>query len=870
MHKRPTITVVFICLYLVCFQGTPSTALAKCNAFEYAVSCHSRAVKQWGMTRANDSEKKGFLLALLHALAKYIRLMLQHPSLFPDPKLQAGSTGPYIVGLMRKDMRDDSRLSGNLLESIVATTNGGGGGVEVDDVDAVTLQLRRDLFSPVVGQLYREASGDPFRLGSFTLHLGPLVQLASNKDLAHVILQSRNWLPVCNTARELQTRSFLGPFFSYSVCPQQGQKPGSEHFGNVEQPHLTPDVNATMVYIRKSINSYHLSLHSLIMDLLTIKAMRTRVVDWFAQAIDLNKQRTQDRHFNAALGARAPDDPSLCTDGFAVNLSSVMIKMCEPISHFTADQPPKFDKLDSAYLLRRGNAHDSSVAGPRVRIDGPPLVDASLVTAAADGNKLTKDPNFATECFYLTLSCLHIALVPTVRLYYRSFCEPHRCAYQRDLREHHRIENLRLRSPLSPQQLQMLTLLKQRVKTQTQDMFCLMTQLHDQAFTLPVINFYVFVCSWLLHLADPDGKGLPLSDSVPAQFAAIPEYVVSDTAYFLTFISKLEPEHLEMLPAEKVAVVAKFYAVFIGNETYMKQMHLRTEFINVLAAYTPERRKGKQSAFFNMFLNEPTSQEHFAPALFNFFVHLQAEDEYALHTNRNHVAVIMKNLWKSEPHRAAIVKQSSTSLLFDKWLLMIINDTVDLFDQGRLKLEEVLKTKATINSPNFATLTPQEQRQENQNLQQQEGTAKYLFECGCELVEAFVYLSTEGSICKKFSGPALVSRFAAMLNFNTKDMVSSSDFTELDYKNYGLDRVRVLSLFIRIYVQVAFQYTDASTTWANKTTDKSSCIAIAVSKDLYKGKFDGSVYREAARCVGGKRRCFAGCARGCALVFNDC
>ena len=29
----------------------------------------------------------------------------------------------------------------------------------------------------------------------------------------------------------------------------------------------------------------------------------------------------------------------------------------------------------------------------------------------------------------------------------------------------------------------------------------------------------------------------------------------------------LEPEHLEMLAPEKIAIIAKFYAVFMGNET---------------------------------------------------------------------------------------------------------------------------------------------------------------------------------------------------------------------------------------------------------------------------------------------------------------
>lgn len=79
------------------------------------------------------------------------------------------------------------------------------------------------------------------------------------------------------------------------------------------------------------------------------------------------------------------------------------------------------------------------------------------------------------------------------------------------------------------------------------DRLCLETQLHDEAFTLPMLEFYVFVCAWLLHLADPEDRGLPLAKEVPAAFGSVPEYVVEDVAEFFTFISNVVPEHLEML-----------------------------------------------------------------------------------------------------------------------------------------------------------------------------------------------------------------------------------------------------------------------------------------------------------------------------------
>ena len=504
-------------------QAGGASELGKYGPFEYAVSCHTRAIKQWHMS--SDKGKKAFLEQLLHLLAKYARLMLQHPSLYADAKLQAEAPGKYFADLMRKDTRSESKLSDNMLAGILASFDVSPALADVEDREAALEELRAEVFAPVAGSLHADAARSPAALSGFIASLGPLVQLAAHKELAKVVLQSRIWLPPPGaSARALQTRSFLGPFFSCTVCPQEGEDPGATHFPNVAQPYLTADTTSTMTYLRKSINSYHTSLHTLIMHLLKIKAMRGRVLDWFALAINLNVTRTQDRHFNGERRERAPEDPTLGTDGFAVNLSAVMLKMCEPITRFTHHQPLNFDKLDGAYLLRGGGGNGGAGGdGPRVQIDSPPLVDPKAVASASP--RKAQEPNFVTDCFYMTLACLHIGLAPTVRLYIKAYVE-HQCAYQQRLRHVRQHEN----APMDPMMSFQMERVKAEVKKSTQGMFCLMTQLHDQGFTLEVLGFYAYVCGWLLHLADPEGKGLPLSESVPAEFGSIPEYVVSDVA----------------------------------------------------------------------------------------------------------------------------------------------------------------------------------------------------------------------------------------------------------------------------------------------------------------------------------------------------
>ena len=67
-----------------------------------------------------------------------------------------------------------------------------------------------------------------------------------------------------------------------------------------------------------------------------------------------------------------------------------------------------------------------------------------------------------------------------------------------------------------------------------------------------------------------------------------------------------------------MTTVAKFYAVFLGNMTYMKQAHLRAKFVEVLWRFTPERRDGNNSPFFQVFVTDPISEQFMVPALVSY------------------------------------------------------------------------------------------------------------------------------------------------------------------------------------------------------------------------------------------------------------
>eukprot|EP00039_Didymoeca_costata_P029597 m.25391 g.25391 ORF g.25391 m.25391 type:complete len:976 (-) comp7702_c0_seq1:57-2984(-) len=754
------------------------------SAFMYLCSVHRRAGMQLKMLRGGhkkDKVKENILENVLGKTAMYARLILQHPDLFPDPAITISdglSSARFMMDCIRQDPRSEKGISDDMLTTVFQSFH-----TCAEDNEVTRKKLITEVFGKLLVLLHQDLTKEMSRLRP-AIHVTPVVRLLGFPDIARMVLDLNSFLPSFQNGRQVTNLSFLGPIFSWTVCPQANMNPGQQYFPSVKLPMVSPDLSSSITFLRSTINSFHAQLHGIVKCLLRVKENRSKVLDFLEQAIVLNKNRTQDRHFIAERGTRAPEDMTLAPDGFMVNLGAVMIKLCEP---FSLVAEPKFENIDAYYLLGRTDGNRA-----RAIIEGPTLVP---ITDDMTSPTPKTPSNFTTECFFMTLACLNVGLIPTVKLYILTYFNP-RSEYRRlvgllEKLEKHPSQHVAHRIQLERVQ--------KIVASMSRDMFCYLTQLHDQTLTASILHFYVFVCSWLLYLADPERQGYPLPKSVPVGFAHVPEYVVSDMAEFFSFVARLEPEHLEAMSPDKVATVARFYAVFIGNETYMKQKHLRTKLVEVLWNYTPEQRKGKSSPFFNVFLTDPIAEKYMAPSLVHFFVDIQDTDIYSRGYKRYQVAGILKNLWKSERHQAALVAESSSEK-FLRYFMLLIDDSLDMMDEGRQALDKIVETKATIADPTFQSRPGPEQQEAHASLQRFEQEAKSNFEFGAEDLHAFAFYTTK--ITDPFLEPELASRLAAMINYNLKDIIRVTRPTA-QYDDYGLNRSQTIRDIICVYVQVA-------------------------------------------------------------------
>lgn len=184
------------------------------------------------------------------------------------------------------------------------------------------------------------------------------------------------------SAPNIEIHSILGPFFR--ISPLQAAVT-TEYFGSPR----TLDKRT----IANSQDALRLTLQAHQKDLLDITntfvraspESRSRILDWFAYVVNSNHKRR----------AMRPDEKTLSTDGFLMNVTVVLDGLCQP---FMDNQFSKVGRIEVEYLRRK----------PRVDIKEETKLNAD--DKASDvfySVELPGTSNFISEVFFLTLAAHH-------------------------------------------------------------------------------------------------------------------------------------------------------------------------------------------------------------------------------------------------------------------------------------------------------------------------------------------------------------------------------------------------------------------------------------------------------------------------------
>ena len=184
------------------------------------------------------------------------------------------------------------------------------------------------------------------------------------------------------SAPGIEKHTILGPFFRISPLQPEAIK---SYFAGARSLDKVRIANA-QESLRIVLRAHQDDLFSIANAFIRAGPdTRSRTLNWFAYIMNTNHKRR----------AMQVDPREVASDGFMLNVTSVMDRFCEP---FMDNDFSKVDKIDVRYLRRH----------PRIDISDETKLNADQ--AAADkfyAKKEEGESNFISEAFFITLAAHH-------------------------------------------------------------------------------------------------------------------------------------------------------------------------------------------------------------------------------------------------------------------------------------------------------------------------------------------------------------------------------------------------------------------------------------------------------------------------------
>jgi len=738
------------------------------EAVEYVVMCFSRHRSEEGSCgkRATVPPFSSLLANTKHQLVTSLALLLRsqvHPPMTKSP----------LYLLLAED-----KMPFDMVVSLVATIT------ESNSLD--------DVFSPLLQHCLSEAHR--CRQITSTQYLTPLRTLTSlaklrlpngSRPLADLLTLQPQWSPnPLSPAAGLEVvgLSYLGPFLSPSVFPDEDPAVAEEYFKDSSSGNQQQLVKTAQAALQPSLELLRTQLHQLFHEALANKGSRGPLLEWIQTAITRNTKRTQ-------LQA---NERLVAGDGFMLNLTSVMQHLCFKV---------KQDKVDAGYLHRPGSRVDI-VEESRLKASSQEVKEFSSVEEEKSENK---EANFPTECWFLTLQCHHVGVLPIVRRYQRRLRALRELAKM--VEELEKTEPEWRNHPTAANNRNMLKKWKKQIKQQSKSKHCADVGLLDEQLFSRCLGFYSSCADHMLRLLDPvqpNMPRLPLAQDPPMLFKLLPEWLVDDMADFLLFGLQFLPQVVSTYCSPTLVT---WLQTMLCHTHYLANPYLASKLVEVLFVVNPQVQE-KTGELYASIMSHPICQEFLPSALMRFYTEVEqtgsSNEFYDKFTIRYHISIIMKSMWESGVHKMAIVIESNNGKNFIKFINMMMNDTTFLLDESLDALKRIHEIQEDMNDPTkWAAQSQEQQTSRTRQLNQDERQCRSYLTLARETVDMFHYL-TEG-IKEPFLRPELADRLAAMLDAVLEQLTNGPKCKNLKVKHpekYSWDPKWLLSHLIDIYLHL--------------------------------------------------------------------
>ncbi|KID67096.1 ubiquitin fusion degradation protein 2, partial [Metarhizium hybridum] len=735
---------------------------------EYLLPCWKRAVRASSTAKNVSALRQEILDEAKRLCMSNCLFALTMPALYGrDPNPQHDTLVPYLL----KGIQDDGGLCFDFIREAIKRF----------DEDEAFPTLFNDAMIKISSQLSTLSLGDEYK---------PHVQALLTYTRFPVLIANLAQHPSFNMAQSapgIERHTILGPFFRISPLQPEAIKSYFPGARSLDRVRISNAQESLRIVLRAHQDDLFVIANAFIR---AGPDTRSRTLNWFAYIVNMNHKRR----------AMQVDPKEVASDGFMLNVTTIMDRFCEP---FMDNDFSKVDKIDVRYFRRQ----------PRVDIKDETKLNADQATADEYySKKVEGDSNFISEAFFLTLAAHHYgseALNSQLKNLDREikYLDKHIKAMEA---ERPKLAN-------SPHQLR---LFEETLKRHTNVLEKTIALKHaiegallDERMQSTSLRFMRYVAVWLLRLVTgSDYKPgretqmirLPLSSDNAEAFACLPEYTLQNIVDNFKFIFRFLPKIIPSAVGDEMIALC---ITFLRSSEFIKNPYLKSSLVSLLYSGTWPFMHLKKGVFGDQLIALPFANEYLLNALMKFYIECESTGAntafYDKFNIRYEIFQVIKCVWSNDVYKQQLTRESKTNRdFFVQFVNMLLNDATYVLDEAFTKFPKIRSLERELEDTSLSAEDRQKKEEELQTLGSQATSYMQLANETLEMMKLFTKALSESFIM-----PEIVSRLASMLNYNLETLAGKRAAAELSVSNkdkYHFRPIQLISDFVDIYLHLGY------------------------------------------------------------------
>lgn len=604
--------------------------------------------------------------------------------------------------------------------------------------------------------------------------------------------------------------TLLGAIFNINILPKTPSGK-CEHF---HDPVSKVAVETTEGILWDKVNLITENLHSFILTLLkTGPNVKEKTLKWLGHCLQQNSDR--EKLISQAPPELNPASYTSTTDGFMIQFSNVLVRLCQPFCSET-----KILKVDPTYCA----VPNDKLSEKQIHLADMAETTCLVPNENSEPRLMAESFNFISECFYLAHRAIHLG-----------YC----VAVNKAVRMNHELG--RAERALAQMQREawnetdMIERIQQKMKHDMSIFLSYEAQLTEPNLLKGMFELMTATSHWLYQVVvhrtfnndksyaplEPVTVDFSISPGAPPTLRCIPEFIVDNLISFLVFLMRYSPKEFEEQGYKKMEPLLTIIITLMGNHELVRNPHLRAQMAEAVEAFLPFHReeiqfKNNMGNFQRtaLFANYPFKKQ-VVQSLLQVFVEIEmtgqsVEFEQKFNYRRPMYAV-MECLWEKEEYQvyfrelAVEAERNMEAVnppLFLRFINLLINDAIFLLDESLSNMAKLRELQTAKDNGAWDALSAQERGENMRDLNHTGMIARFDNILGKDTIGALEKLTSAITIV--FTHSTMVDRMASMLNYFLLNLVgpNKKNFKVKDPKEFHFDPAQNVLAIVKIYVNL--------------------------------------------------------------------